>query len=56
MAADSKQPLYIFFILLCVFLTNPYNDDGNDIFDDKIMGFSVLVGNIFFIDEQNGDE
>ena len=55
MAVNSSQPTIYFVILSCVCFSTNFNEDGNEIFDDSHAGFSVLVENIFIIDEHNDE-
>ena len=43
----------IFCYFSCVCFSTQFDEDGNKIFDDSHVGLSVLVENIFIIDENN---
>ena len=55
MEKDFKKTFFILCFLSYDFLTNNSEEYGNDIFDDKNMGFRILVGSKFIINEYNGD-
>ena len=52
-AVDSPNTPLSFVILSFVFLATHLNEYGNEIFDDTHTGFSIFVGKIFIINEQN---
>ena len=54
MEYESPPPPLYFFILACVFLSSYFYNDDSEIFYDTHTGFSVLVGNMFIINEHNG--